>query len=230
VCRGRTHADVPLRPRGDPAGGRRYEEQAKNLDRDSAAEISAFAAELGWFHSMVRVHEDAEEQVLFPALNQRHVYLAESYAFDHDDFEPHVFDGLDHALSGLQRAQDDGQRRESAELLYRQSVALNEHMRLHISKENELLVPKVESEFDLDEQVRIAGTMGGLFEPPMIGALVAWMYEGQDAADREGMIRFLSHSLPAEAFTGLGRMLAAKDPSAWVETTLRIPELASTTQ
>jgi hypothetical protein len=148
-----------------------YEERAKQLDRDSADDVAAFATELDWFHTMVKGHEKAE-------------------------------------------------------LLYRQSVALNEHMRLHISKENELLLPKLEAEFNLDEQARIAGTMAGMFDPPMMGALVGWMYDGQDAQDREGMIRFLQRALPPEAFSGLAAMLAAKDASTWAEVQRRVPELA----
>jgi hypothetical protein len=203
-----------------------YEVRAKELERDSPDAVAAFGAELDWFHTMVKAHEKAEEAVLFPALNERFVFVAEPYAFDHDDFEPHVFDGIDHALGGLRGADGNGDRRDMAELLYRQSVALHEHMRLHISKENQLLLPKLEAEFDLDEQAQIAGAMAGLFDPAMMGALVGWMYDGQDAQDREGMLRFLQRVLPPEPFTGIAGMLAAKDQTAWSEMQRRIPELA----
>ena len=203
-----------------------YEERAKQLDRDSADDVAAFANELDWFHTMVKGHEKAEEAVLFPALQDRFALVAEPYFYDHEDFEPHVFDGIDHALAGLRRPDGDPGRREMAELLYRQSVALNEHMRLHISKENELLLPKLEAEFDVDEQARIAGVMAGMFDPPMMGALVGWMYDGQDAQDREGMVRFLQNVLPPEAFSGLAAMLAARDASTWAELQRRVPELA----
>jgi hemerythrin-like domain-containing protein len=203
-----------------------YEDRAKHLDRDDADEVAAFAAELDWFHTMVKGHEKAEEAVLFPALQERYALVAEPYFYDHEDFEPHVFDGIDNAIGGLRRSNGSSDRREMAELLYRQSVALNEHMRLHISKENELLLPKLEAEFDLDEQARIAGTMAGMFDPAMMGALVAWMYDGQDAQDREGMVRFLQRILPPEAFAGITAMLAARDASTWAEVQRRVPELA----
>jgi len=204
-----------------------YEQTAKALDRDDAAGVAAFGAELDWFHTMVKAHEHAEEQVLFPALEARYVHVAESYAFDHDDFEPHVFDGIDEALAGLGRASSNGERVDAAELLYRQAVALHEHMRLHITKENELLISKVEKELDVDEQVHLAATMAGLFEPPLMGALVGWMYDGQVAQDREGMVRFLMRALPAEPFGGIAAMLAARDPGAWADMQRRVPELVA---
>ncbi len=203
----------------------RYEELAKNLHRDSADDVAAFAGQLEWFHSMIKAHEKSEEEVLFPALNDRFAYVAESYAFDHEDFEPHVFGGLDDALVGLQQANGSSDRKEMADLLYRQSVALNEHMRLHISKENELLLPKLEAEFDFDEQARIAGAMAGQVEPAMMAAIVGWMYDGQAVQDREGMIRFLMRILPPEAFAQISHMLASKDAAAWTEMLRRVPEL-----
>ena len=202
-----------------------YEVVAKDLNRDSAEEIAAFSDKVAWFHKVVKVHEHTEEEVLFPALNARYEYVAESYAFDHDDFEPHVFGGFDDAFAGLARANGNGERIEQARLLYRQSVALNEHMRLHISKENELLLPKLQAEFDVEEQANIAGAMAGLVDPPLMGELVGWMYGGQTAQDREGMIRFLMQILPPEAFGGMSQMLAAKGPDEWAEMQRRIPEL-----
>jgi len=72
---------------------------------------------------MVKAHEKAEEAVLFPALNARFAFVAETYAYDHDDFEPHVFARLEEAPGALQRARGSGDRTPMGDLLYRQSVA-----------------------------------------------------------------------------------------------------------
>jgi hypothetical protein len=61
----------------------------------------------------------------------------------------------------------------------------------------------------------------------MVAALVGWMYDGQVAQDREGMIRFLMRYLPPEVFAGISGMLAARDAAAWTEMQLRVPELAA---
>ena len=100
-------------------------------------------------------------------------------------------------------------------------------MRLHITKENELLLPKLEAEFDIAEQAELAGAMAGMVEPPVMAQLVGWMYRGQKAHDREGMIRFLMQVLPEEPLTAMTGMLAGIDTEAWNEIQRRIPELAT---
>lgn len=187
------------------------EVRARELNREDTAEIGALFDRMSWFHSMIKKHELAEEQFLFPAMNERHRFVAETYQFDHDDFEVHVFDGIQASFTGLRRADGNGERKEAARLLYRQNVALHEHMRLHISKENELLLPKLLEEFDVAEQAEIAGAMAGVFDPPLMGETVAWMYRGQNDQDRAGMLAFLEAILPEEAFTGISNMLAGID-------------------
>ncbi len=204
-----------------------FETAARELNRDSAEEVAEFADQMSWFSTITKTHERTEEEVLFPALEARYRFVAESYAFDHDDYEAHVFKGIDRAIAGLAQAEGTGERRDYAELLYRQSVALHEHMRLHIAKENELLLPKLEAEFDIAEQAELAGAMAGMVEPPVMAQLVGWMYRGQGPQDREGMIRFLMQVLPEEPFTAMTGMLAGIDTEAWNEIQRRIPELAT---
>ena len=201
------------------------EEVARELNRDDQDAISAFSERLVWFRKMVRRHEDSEEQFLFPAMNDRIRFVAETYEFDHDDFEVHVFEGIDQAFVGLVHANGNLDRRESAKLLYRQSVALHEHMRLHISKENELLIPKLEGEFDVPEQAEIAGAMAGVFDPQLMAETVNFTYGWHTADNREGMIRFLRGILPEEAFGGLTNHLKSNNADSWREIERRIPDL-----
>jgi len=203
-----------------------FEEIAKELNRDSVDEVAAFADRMSWFHGAIKMHERTEEEVLFPALEDRFRFVAESYQFDHDDSDEYVFADIDRALAGL-RGEGNGDRREYGALLYRQAVALHEHMRLHITKENELLLPKLEAEFDVPEQAELAGAMAGMVEPPLMAQLVGWMYRGQTMEDREGMVRFLKMVLPEPAFAAMSGMLAGMDEAAWTGLQRRIPELAT---
>ena len=217
----RTNADVPLRSRRDSR------EVAKELNRDSLEDVTELANRVSWFHDAIKVHEKTEEEILFPALEARYKFVAETYRFDHDDSDEHVFADMNRAFAGLKRGAGNGGLRDNAHVLHRQTFVLNEHMRLHITKENELLITKIESEFDIDEQVQIAGAMAGMIDPPFMGELVAWVYKGQGNADREGTIRFLMNVLPPEAFAGLSGMLAGIDASAWTDMQSRIPELTN---
>ena len=201
------------------------EARARELNRDDNDEIKELSNRLTWFHMMVKQHEEAEEQILFPAMNNRYQFVAETYAYDHDDFEVHVFDGIDDALTGLTRANGNNDRRNYARLFYRQNVALHEHMRLHISKENELLLPKLESEFDISEQAEIAGAMAGMFDPQLMGELVGFMYRGQPVQDRVGMVQFLKNMLPPEGFGNLANSLKSISEEDWAQVAARVPGL-----
>lgn len=202
------------------------EEAIRDLKWDGAAEIDDLDQRLSWFHDLVKVHEGTEEGVLFPKLEERFRFVSETYAFDHDDSDEHVFAGFSTAIEGLRNSGGGSARRDHFDALIRQSVVLHEHMRLHITKENELLLPKVASEFDLDEQIDIAGAMAGMVEPPVMLTLVEWMYRGQGVADRETMVRFLMNVLPEAPFGAVSGRLSAVDDAAWSQLVQRIPELS----
>jgi hemerythrin-like domain-containing protein len=201
------------------------EVMARELNRDDPDEIAALAERYDLFHTLVKKHEQTEEDVLFPAMSERIQFVAETYLYDHNDSDHHLFADIDAAFDALSRASGNGERKESARRLWREQAVLNESMRLHISKENELLLPHLEAEFDLAEQAELAGAMAGMVEPQLMGQFVAWMYAGQTPQDREGMIRFLQAILPAEALAGLTVMLRGLGDAEWAEMERRIPEL-----
>ena len=98
-------------------------------------------------------------------------------------------------------------------------------MRLHVSKEDELLIPKLEYEFDVPEQAEIAGAMAGGFDSQLLAETVSFTYRWHSAEDREGMIRFLRGILPGEAFGGLGNYLESNNADSWPEMERRISDL-----
>jgi hemerythrin-like domain-containing protein len=201
------------------------EVMARELNRDDPDEIAALAERYDLFHTLVKKHEQTEEDVLFPAMSERIQFVAETYLYDHNDSDDHLFADIDAAFDALSRASGNSERKESARRVWREQAVLNESMRLHISKENELLLPHLEAEFDLAEQAELAGAMAGMVEPQLMGQFVAWMYAGQTPQDREGMIRFLQAILPAEALAGLTGMLKGLGDAEWAEMERRIPEL-----
>ena len=202
------------------------EDAARNLNREKSDEIEEFGEHISWFHSVTKEHERAEETILFPALERRYTKVAASYEFDHDYFEPNYFGEINACVEALSRAHDNDERIAQATRIHRQSVALNEVMRLHITKENELLLPVIGSEFNVDEQIDIATRMGALFDPKLMGEVSVWMYRGQNGSDRENFLRFLIRALPDEAFGKLAGVLSGIGPATeWASFESRIPEL-----
>ena len=203
------------------------EAMAKELNRDDPDEIAALSGRYDLFHTLVKKHEETEEEFLFPALNDRVAFVAETYLYDHNDSDEHIFADITAAFDALGRANGNGERKDAALRLWREKAVLNETMRLHISKENELMMPHFEAEFDIPEQAELAGAMAGAVEPALMGQFVSWMYNGQSPQDREGMIRFLQGILPDDAFAGLTGMLRGLGDTEWAEMERRIPELGA---
>ena len=201
------------------------EDAAREINRDDATEISQFADRIQWFRPATKAHESSEETIMFPALDARYKHVAAAYFFDHDHFEPNFFGEMNKALETISRSSGD-ERKKGAQRLHRQSIAFNENMRLHIAKENELLIPIISSEFEIDEQIKIAGAMAASIEPKLMGEMTGFMYLGQNETDREGMIRFLMRALPPEAFGNVKNMLSnLGSADDWLTMEKRIPEL-----
>ena len=199
------------------------EEAARDMDPDSHEETATLQKRIAWYHTMMKAHEAAEENFMFPALEKRYQLVAAAYEFDHDHFGPSYFDEIVAALGRLKR---DGL--PAVKYLYRQTVGLNESLKLHIAKENELLVPIILREFDQSEIGTMAAQMAGSFEPQLMAQTVAWVYRGQSRDDREGTIRFLMMALPPEAFARIGRMICELDtPDEWQLMIQRVPDLAA---
>lgn len=201
---------------------------AAELDVDDHEGAGTLAERVAWFHRATRVHEATEEGVLFPALEARYPALAEAYVFDHDHLGEHSFDVMTDHLAALARPEEGVDRRTPLTLVGRAAIALNEHLWLHIEKENELLVGRVREEMTIDEQVAVASGMGQAVPEDLRGELTAWMYRHQSMDDRETMLRVLSTTLPPPAFAGVVTALAAASPpDEWAALATRVPGLAT---
>jgi len=88
------------------------EELAREMNRDDANEIAALAERYDLFHTLVKKHEQTEEDILFPAMNERIRFVAEAYLYDHNDSDEHVFAGITDAFAALGRATGNGERKE----------------------------------------------------------------------------------------------------------------------
>ena len=202
------------------------EEIAKDLNRKDNEAVRIIDESVSWFRTVTKAHELAEEKILFPALENKHKHLTSSYEFDHDHFGKNYFDELKSGLNDLTASRDDGEGIHQAKRVHRQSIGLNESMRLHVLKENELLLPIASNEFDTPELIEIAGAMAASFDPPLMAKTVGWMFQGQNIQDREGMIRFLMNALPEEAFGNTAKMLSQlSSPAEWRELGNNIPGL-----
>ena len=85
---------------------------------------------------------------------------------------------------------------------------LHETMRLHVTKENELLLPVMDDVSSDDEQAGIIRQMLGHPPPELPSQILIWVFKGQSVTDREGFLRMGMKIFPQERFGGLVQLLS----------------------
>ena len=200
------------------------EEIAKELDPDDGSQVRTLSERLKFFELVLKAHEDAEEQFLFPAMEERFRHITDTYDFDHDH---NGIAPVTEALAHLVSARHSSERAEEARQLQRQTVALQETMRLHVTKENELLLPVMQDVFSGGEQAEIMRQMIGYPPADLTPQILSWIFRGQSVTDREGFLRMAMDMFPQERFDGLVESLSSEvSPDEWQDVIRRIPELS----
>jgi hypothetical protein len=200
-----------LRCRGmeGPARGVRFIHEAINreaaeLERlATQGDATAIAARLPFFKRVLHLHTSGEERSVFADLATHLPDVPAAYVLDHRVDEAHVAE-LEAALA------------EGGPRVARAVIALREHLRLHIRKEEELLVPLLEKLFTPEEQGAQIGRMMAQFTPDDLAAILPWMITWLDPADRRAYLGIAERAMPPERFGGVLQLLrGAVAPDVW---------------
>lgn len=184
-----------------PARGVRFIHEAINRE---AADLERLAktgplepTRVAFFKKVLRLHAKGEELAVFPAIDERAKDVVSPYLLDHREEEEILaqLDGPDYLRAAIQLA---------------------EHLRLHIKKENEILVPLVERLLTPAEQAAHVAKMMSVFSPADMAEILPWMITWLSSEDRRAYLAMLEKVMPPEPFQGALAMLRAKlAPEAW---------------
>jgi len=168
------------------------------------------------FHIMGEIldyHAKGEEEAVFPAVDKVAPLVIKTYVLDHRE--------LDRMVSGLEilRKAPDGLTAARA------TAALNEHLRLHLDKEDAFLYPILRERTSEDEQASIAGHMAGAVPPDRTPILVQWLFPLLNHDERTVITRVWMTLMPPQVFTGLKPLIRKAIGGEWAELKRRIPEL-----
>jgi hypothetical protein len=178
--------------------------EAAELERlASRAETSAVGARLPFFKRVLHLHTAGEETSMFADLATRSPDVPASYILDHRE-EDELFAAVERSVP------------EGGPSLLRATIALREHLRLHIRKEEELLIPLIERLFTPEEQGAQLGRMMASFTPADMGAVLPWLLTWLDASDRRAYLGMVERAAPPERFAALLQMLRGSlAPEVW---------------
>ena len=164
---------------------------------------AAVAERLPFFEHVLHLHNTGEEVGLFPDIEAKAPDIVPAYLLDHRE-EKVLFANLREACPA------------GGPKLAQAAAAFAAHLRLHIKKEEELLVPLVERLFSIPEQGAQVGKMLAQFSPADMGQLLPWLVTSLAVDDRRTYLGLLEKALPPERFAGaLGTVMAGVTPQVW---------------
>lgn len=169
-----------------------------------------------FLHESLALHEMAEEQVLFPAINAIEAGRADVYIQTHRQIDV-LRDGLLEALQA-----------KNADKWFDLIMELKPLMDAHLTQEESELLTWADDKISFPDQGRLAGEMAGKIPPEKMAGMVPWMARLLSADDREGVMRMWAVALPEPAFAGIKKLVeGALRPEQWSDLAGRMPELAS---
>ena len=158
---------------------------------------------------------------------QRFRYISGAYLFEHRHHD-REYDEIEEALTALRKAHGNSKRMELAERLHREAIVFAATMDMHITKENELILPICDDHISFEEQGRTLGQAHSHLSQDLMMRIVPWMFKALNANDREGFPREGMQMFSALHFAGMAQMLSSSvSPTEWQEMVRRIPELQS---
>jgi zinc finger-like protein len=164
---------------------------------------AAVAERLPFFERVLHLHNTGEEVGVFPEIDARMPDIVPAYLLDHRE-EKVLFANLREACAA------GGPNLAGA------AAACATHLRLHIKKEEELIVPLVERLFSIPEQAAQVGKMLGVFPPADMAQVLPWMITSLEMGDRRAYLGLMEKALPPDRFAGvLGIVKAGVAPEIW---------------
>jgi iron-sulfur cluster repair protein YtfE (RIC family) len=168
------------------------------------------------FHTMgeiLEVHAKGEEVAAFPAINALAPQFSDTYVMDHRE--------LDRLTSGLELLKGDPDELTAA----RETAAMNQHLRLHLEKEDRFLYPLLRQRLSVPEQASMVGRMSGGVPPEKAPVLVNWLYPLLDPGERATMTGVWKLLMPPNVFEIHRSLIRKAIGSEWDDLVRRMPGL-----
>ena len=198
------------------------EVSAAALAADNGGDVDAVRQSIQWVEKVIHVHAAGEEDIFYPALDKFESGVSTSYRLDHR-VEEEIFSEIRGLIARCSAGDDD----DACRRLWRQTVAANAILSLHVKKEEEHLLPLMDKYISPPEQGMLAGKMMQHIPPDEMEAMIEWMAPILSPDEREIQWRQILPGLPPEALPAFkGWYQSALTAAEWDDIVARIPELA----
>jgi zinc finger-like protein len=203
------------------------EDAARDLATGARGDAAAVRERFEFLHEVTRGHAQGEDEIIFAAIDERVFHAAtQSYHFEHNA-EAEVYADIATLLAVLTAAPGAEDRRQAAQRLYRQTVALNTILSLHMRKEESQLIPLAAQHFTVEEQAVLSARSVQAYSPELLAKAIPWLLERLNPEERVEFVLMMEEMMPPPAFQGFAGMVArGVQPPLWQELTEKVPELA----
>jgi iron-sulfur cluster repair protein YtfE (RIC family) len=171
---------------------------------------------LNKFHIMgeiLQYHAKGEEEAVFPAANELSSLFSNTYVMDHRE--------LDRLVSGLEQLRSDPDDLTAA----RETAAMNQHLRLHLVKEDIFLYPLLRERLSIPAQAKIVGHMTGSIPEDRSQMFVQWLFPLLKLDERATMAGVLKELMPPEVFVKTRSLIQKAVAEEWDDLVRRLPGL-----
>ncbi|CDP00649.1 unnamed protein product [Coffea canephora] len=145
-----------------------------------------------FFRSIYKHHCNAEDEVIFPALDIRVKNVARTYSLEHEG-ESVLFDQL-FALLDSDKQNNESYKRELASC----TGALRTSISQHMSKEEEQVFPLLIEKFSFEEQASLAWQFLCSIPVNMMAEFLPWLSSSISSDERQDMRKCLYRIIPEE--------------------------------
>lgn len=198
------------------------EAKAQELATGKSNDINAVKKMIEWVEKVIHVHAGGEEDIFYPALDKYEAGVSKSYSLDH-----RVEEGIFAEIHELIQECSAGGGAAVRQKLWRQIVAANAIIHLHIKKEEELLLPLFDQHIPAADQGALVSKMMGHVPPQEMEGLFKWMVPILTREEREIQVHQILPGLPSHMLPVVKgwyhNSLSAQD---WDDLVGRVPALA----
>ncbi|RYR57278.1 hypothetical protein Ahy_A05g023000 isoform B [Arachis hypogaea] len=156
------------------------------------SELRPLSERYHFIRSMYRHHSNAEDEVIFPALDIRVKNVAQTYSLEHKG-ESNLFDHLFELLNSSTH-NDESFPRELASC----TGALHTSVSQHLAKEEEQVFPLLIEKFSLEEQASLVWQFLCSIPVNMMAEFLPWLSTSISPEESQDLRKYLSKIVPEE--------------------------------
>ncbi|KAL3654431.1 hypothetical protein CASFOL_004112 [Castilleja foliolosa] len=158
----------------------------------SGGDIRQLVEKCHFLRSIYRHHCNAEDEVIFPALDIRVKNVARTYSLEHEG-ESVLFDQL-FTLLGNDMKNEESYMRELASCTGALQTSISQHM----SKEEEQVFPLLNEKFSFEEQASLVWQFLCSIPVNMMAEFLPWLSSSISSDERQDMRKCLDRVIPDE--------------------------------